>query len=61
VVDALCTLQAALRTGPLTDELAEHVTRKERTALADRVDQLLRHRVFPAPSGDYPAIPWPAF
>ena len=60
VLDALRGLRAALA-GPLADELARHLTRKERTALADRTDRLLAQASFPAPSGDWPAIPWPAF
>jgi uncharacterized repeat protein (TIGR03843 family) len=61
VVDALRGLRTALAGGPLVAELARHLTRKERTALADRTDRLLAECRFPAPSGDWPAIPWPAF
>jgi uncharacterized repeat protein (TIGR03843 family) len=61
VVTALHTLQAALSTEPLATRLAEHLTRKERTALADRTERLLANPRFPAPSGDWPAIPWPVF
>jgi len=61
LLDAVRGLRAALEHGPLVDELAKHLTRKERTALADRVDRLLADGCFPAPSGDWPAIPWPAF
>lgn len=42
-------------------ELAEHLTRKERQALLDRADRLLVSGRYPCPSGDWPAIPWPAF
>jgi uncharacterized repeat protein (TIGR03843 family) len=45
----------------LGQQLAEHLTRKEVQALATRVERLLEVGVFPAPSGDRPAIPWPAF
>lgn len=41
--------------------LAEHLTPHELRALSDRVDQLLAAPEFPAPSGHWPAIPWPAF
>jgi len=61
LVDAVRRLRAALQRDPLVEQLAEHLTRKERTALADRVDRLLADRQFPAPWGDWPAIPWPAF
>ncbi|MCP2257557.1 hypothetical protein LX15_001242 [Streptoalloteichus tenebrarius] len=47
--------------GALGEQLAEHLTRKEVQAVADRVDRLLAGGVFPAPSSEWPAIPWPAF
>ena len=43
-----------------SDELAEHLTQDEIAALADRVDSLLERPVFPRPSQDWPAVPWPA-
>ena len=43
-----------------SDELAEHLTQDELAALAERVDALLEDPVFPRPSEDWPAIPWPA-
>ena len=61
VVDGLREFQAALASGPLADELATHLTRKERNALADRAARLLAKGTFPSPSGEWPAIPWPAF
>lgn len=61
IVEALRGLHSALRSGPLEEELGGHLTRKELTALADRVGRLLDQCCYPAPSGDYPAIPWPAF
>ena len=30
-------------------------------AVGERTDKLLAAGVFPEPSGDWPAIPWPAF
>jgi uncharacterized repeat protein (TIGR03843 family) len=45
----------------LNAQLAEHLTRREVRALADRVDALLERPRFPEPSGYGPAIPWPAF
>ena len=61
VVEALRSLRSALSSSPLADSLAGHLTRKERTALSDRVERLLDNCCYPGPSGDYPAIPWPAF
>jgi uncharacterized repeat protein (TIGR03843 family) len=64
VVEGLRRLRSALqRTAEagLLDELADHLTRKERQALIDRTDRLLADGVYPAPGGDWPAIPWPAF
>ena len=47
--------------GALADRLEDHLTRKEVQALRDRADGLLATETFPAPHGDWPAIPWPAF
>ncbi|HHU09667.1 MAG TPA: SCO1664 family protein [Intrasporangiaceae bacterium] len=52
-------LRAALAE-PVSAELADHLTAAEITALTDRVDHLLDTAVFPPPSEDWPAIPWPA-
>ncbi|PRW65287.1 SCO1664 family protein [Actinopolyspora mortivallis] len=41
--------------------LAEYVSPKEIRATADRIDRLLQQGVLPAPSGEWPAIPWPPF
>ena len=41
--------------------LTEHLTRREVRALRARADQLLTTGTFPAPTGAWPAIPWPAF
>jgi uncharacterized repeat protein (TIGR03843 family) len=43
-----------------SDELAEHLTQDELAALVERVDALLERPVFPGPSLDWPAVPWPA-
>jgi hypothetical protein len=45
----------------LDERLYELLTRREVTATHRRIDRLLRTGVFPAPSGDWPAIPWPPF
>ncbi|MGH3978352.1 MAG: SCO1664 family protein [Pseudonocardiaceae bacterium] len=47
--------------GHLADQLGEHLTRKEVQAVRDRAQRLLAIETFPAPNGDWPAIPWPAF
>ncbi|CAM01510.1 putative repeat protein (TIGR03843 family) [Saccharopolyspora erythraea NRRL 2338] len=59
-VGRLSELRALLE-GPLAQDLAEHITPKEVQAVVQRIDQLLEAGVFPAPSGEWPAIPWPAF
>ena len=42
-------------------ELNELITADEVTALISRIDRLLSEGVFPQPSPDWPAIPWPPF
>ena len=45
----------------LEERLYAHVTTTEVGALHKRIERLLRTGVFPSPSGDWPAIPWPPF
>ncbi|MFD7659618.1 SCO1664 family protein [Actinosynnema sp. NPDC059797] len=59
-VEALRRLRSGLD-GELGEALHEHLTRAEVRALAERVDKLLAAGVYPEPSGEWPAIPWPAF
>ncbi len=59
-VEALGKLRVELD-GALTDELGEHITRRETRTLSARVDALLAAACFPEPNGHGPAIPWPAF
>lgn len=47
--------------GSLRAALAQHLTRREIAATARRVRMLQLSGVFPEPSGDWPAIPWPPF
>jgi uncharacterized repeat protein (TIGR03843 family) len=47
--------------GRLGTELAELITAVELTATRERCHTLLNTGVFPSPSDDWPAIPWPAF
>jgi uncharacterized repeat protein (TIGR03843 family) len=59
-VEVLERLRLALA-GPLCEELAEHLTRREVRATQKRVERLLTSRTYPFPSEDWPAIPWPPF
>ena len=45
----------------LGEQLHEHLTRREVRRTQQRVAELLRTRVHPRPSGDWPALPWPPF
>jgi uncharacterized repeat protein (TIGR03843 family) len=47
--------------GSLGAVLMEHLTRAEVRAVRNRADRLLATETFPAPNGNWPAIPWPAF
>jgi uncharacterized repeat protein (TIGR03843 family) len=47
--------------GDLGERLHEHLTRREVRRTQQRVAELLRTRVHPQPSGDWPALPWPPF
>jgi hypothetical protein len=61
--DALGTL-TKLRselTGELGDKLRELITPREVAATRRRIERLLRFGVYPQPSDDWPAIPWPPF
>ena len=59
-VEVLSRLRTLLD-GPLSTELAEHLTRREVRATTKRVDRLLADGTHPFPSGDWPALPWPPF
>ena len=61
-VEALRRLRAKLSdNGPLCGELAQHIAPREVRALTGRVNRLLAVNEYPAPSGDWRAIPWPPF
>ena len=60
VLDVLRRVRSELD-GALGATLAEHVTRAEVRAVRKRTDRLLATETFPAPDGNWPAIPWPAF
>jgi uncharacterized repeat protein (TIGR03843 family) len=57
---ALAALQQDLADGTeLTTRLTRLITAEELTATRERVRALLDTGVHPAPSGEWPAIPWP--
>ena len=58
--EALHRLRAALA-GPLGQELAEHLTRREVRRTVERVERLVAAGTYPYPSEDWPAVPWPPF
>jgi uncharacterized repeat protein (TIGR03843 family) len=47
--------------GKLGAELCSLITGVELTATRERCSALLKSGIFPFPSDDWPAIPWPAF
>jgi uncharacterized repeat protein (TIGR03843 family) len=47
--------------GKLGEALVEHLTGFEIQSIATRTEQLLADGVFPAPSDDWRAVPWPLF
>jgi uncharacterized repeat protein (TIGR03843 family) len=64
VLEGLRRLRAALSPGNpagLFEELNDHLTRGEVSALRSRTSTLLDAGELPAPGGRWPAIPWPAF
>jgi uncharacterized repeat protein (TIGR03843 family) len=58
VAEVLRKLRADLG-GALGEALRPHITEAEIEATAVRADRLLAAGCFPAPSGDWPAVPWP--
>jgi uncharacterized repeat protein (TIGR03843 family) len=58
-VEALRALADDLAGGWLSKELPKYLTRGEVSATKVRIDKLLKHRVHPYPSEDWPAVPWP--
>jgi uncharacterized repeat protein (TIGR03843 family) len=59
-LDSLERLRCAF-TDQLTETLAEHVTHREVRTLMRRTDRLLSTGIYPEPSGEWRAVPWPAF
>jgi hypothetical protein len=58
-IEALRRLRSALADGDLADELPQRLSAAEIRATTSRVDFLLKHRVHPYPSEEWPAVPWP--
>jgi uncharacterized repeat protein (TIGR03843 family) len=58
-VAALQRLRDGLAGGELAGELASSLTKREIAATRQRVDLLLKHKVYPYPPEDWPAVPWP--
>jgi uncharacterized repeat protein (TIGR03843 family) len=59
-IATLNLLQSALDSE--TGEVLSHlITAEEVSALKDRVVRLQTTKVFPSPSPDWPAVPWPPF
>jgi hypothetical protein len=59
-VEVLTALRGKLA-GELGDQLRTLITPREVTATRRRVERLLRFGIYPQPSNDWPAIPWPPF
>lgn len=55
---ALTRLKRSLA-GPLREELCVHISADEVRATARRIGRLLSDGVYPGPSSDWPAVPWP--
>ena len=56
---ALATLDRELDGGPLATELEDLLSTAEVAATRARVELLIKHRVHPYPSENWPAVPWP--
>jgi len=52
-------LEALNRVPVVLDRLTGWIAEEEIDAVQARAEALLSRGVFPAPSGDWPAIPWP--
>jgi uncharacterized repeat protein (TIGR03843 family) len=57
-LEVLGRLRADLE-NDLGDALCEHLTTSEVRQVGHRVDRLLASEIFPGPSADWPAVPWP--
>jgi len=60
LIQDLCKLRDQLRrTQSLHEKLAGLLAPREMKALRDRINRLIETGVFPQPSDDWPAVPWP--
>jgi uncharacterized repeat protein (TIGR03843 family) len=60
IIEDLHNLQTRLRRGqPLADSLTALLAPREMHALRRRADELIASGIFPAPSEDWPPVPWP--
>jgi uncharacterized repeat protein (TIGR03843 family) len=59
-ISTLKALQSELD-GQIGDLIQQLITAEEFTALRVRVSRLQSEKVFPSPSPDWPAVPWPPF
>jgi uncharacterized repeat protein (TIGR03843 family) len=59
-VEVLTALAADLD-GALGEDLRDHLTRREVTAVGERIRRLLRTGRHPSPGRGWPAVPWPPF
>jgi uncharacterized repeat protein (TIGR03843 family) len=58
-LDALRTLRGAFGDTTFGRDLSALLTEEEVDATRRRVDLMLKHRIHPYPSDEWPAIPWP--
>jgi uncharacterized repeat protein (TIGR03843 family) len=58
-LEALGKVRAGFQDGSLAEELGKHLAPEEIHATVRRVEMLLKHRVHPFPSEEWPAVPWP--
>jgi uncharacterized repeat protein (TIGR03843 family) len=58
-IEALRRVRAAFEDGGLAAELGKLLSPGEVQTTVRRVEMLLKHRVHPYPSEDWPSVPWP--
>ena len=58
-IDQLQKLESEVKNS--RDELLALITENEYLALLARINRLISEKIFPAPSNEWPAVPWPPF
>jgi hypothetical protein len=58
-IDQLQKLESEVKNS--RDELLAFITENEYLALLARINRLISEKIFPAPSDEWPAVPWPPF